>query len=133
MKILTSADLLRKSYSLPDKNRRVTIGFYLVSYDIYPQRQANSRRKNHKTPDKTAIVCALNDFFYPDPLLRSCRKEPSFHNEILPLLKRSDSYPGDFINKSDSINMPWQSHEMKISWNPVFLKEQLLKFKSATN
>jgi len=112
MKTLTSADLLRKTYSLLDNNRRVTIGFYLVSYDIYPQRQANSRRKNHKTPDKTAIELALDDFFYPDPLLRSCRKEPSSRNEILSLLKPgSDSYPGDFINKSYFISMLWQSHE----------------------
>jgi hypothetical protein len=118
MKILTSADLLRKICSLLDNIRRVTIGFYLVSYDIYPQRQANSRRKNHKTPDKTAIELALDDYFYPDALLRLCRKQPSSHDEILSLLKPGpDSYPGDFVKRSDSINMPWQSHEMKISWN----------------
>jgi hypothetical protein len=123
MKILTFADLLRKIYFLPNKNRRVTIGFYLVSYDIYPHKHATLRRNkgeilNKAAPVKLCFFHVLNGFlvamFYSDRL-PICRKNRLLPIGILSLLKpSSDSYPGDFINKSYFINMPWQSHEMMI-------------------
>ena len=121
MKIL--GDLLCKPHFLRTnyKHRRLTIGFYLVSYDIYLHKQAISRRKNCKTPVKTAINCASDNSFYPDPLLRSCRKEDSSCNEILSLLKPgSDSYPpGNLTGKYYSVNGR-QSHGTAISWESFF-------------
>ena len=97
MKNLIFMGLARKSHLPQGSDRKLTIGFYLVSCDIYLHIRANSRRKNRKTPNKTAIRQAIDDLFYPDSLLRVNKKEHIPHIEILSLLKPgSDSYPGNF-------------------------------------
>ncbi len=104
MKILTLTDLPRRADNF--KSRIVTIGFSLISCDIYPAKHATLRGDKTETINKEVpeqrfsfhqLLGFLVAFFYAE----KHQYTPKDHHFILSLLKPGfDSYPADFTIKS---------------------------------
>jgi len=105
VKILTWIETIRKTAGpeINCKHRILTIGYYLISCDIYPRKHGIIRAERSKTFEKKALIQSYSPgmlFEFPIALFYPCEyleKGRHFPIEILSVLKPHPApYPADF-------------------------------------